>query len=82
MSRIAGLLAVAVLPAAAGLAGAGGRLNLASGFGRAMVISGVLAALGGVLAWVTIRTAAPVESVTRVPAVSCDAPGVREAPAA
>lgn len=82
VSRIAGLLAVAVLPAAAGLAGAGGRLNLAAGFGRAMGIAGGLAALGGVLAWVTIRTAAPVESLTRIAAVPCDNAGVGEAPAA
>ncbi|HSO96047.1 MAG TPA: MFS transporter [Acidimicrobiia bacterium] len=82
VSRIAGLLAVAVLPAAAGLTGAGGRLNLASGFGRAMVISGGIAAFGGVLAWLTVRTAAPVEARTRVTAVPCEGPGIREAPAA
>jgi EmrB/QacA subfamily drug resistance transporter len=82
VSRIAGLLAVAVLPALAGLAGAGGRLDLVGGFGRAMIISGGLAALGGVLAWVTIRTAAPVEARTRVAAMPCDDQRVREAPAA
>lgn len=82
VSRIAGLLAVAVLPAAAGLTGAGGRLNLANGFDKAMYLAGGLAALGGVLAWVTVRTAAPVESVTRVTAISYEGPGVREAPAA
>ena len=82
VSRIAGLLAVAVLPAVAGLAGAGGRLDLAAGFGRAMVIAGGLAAVGGALAWVTVRTAAPVEARTRVMAVPCEDPGMREAPAA
>ncbi len=73
---------MAVLPAAAGLTGAGGRLNLSSGFDKAMYLSGGLAALGGVLAWVTVRTAAPVDSVTRVTAVPCEGPGVRAAPAA
>lgn len=77
VSRIAGLLAVAVLPAAAGLAGAGGQLNLVDGFGRAMIISGVLAALGGGLAFITIRKGAEVQPVTRIAAVACDGPGVR-----
>jgi hypothetical protein len=82
VSRIGGLLAVAVLPAAAGLARAGGGLDLAGGFGRAMVISGVVAAGGGVLAWFTIRQAAPVTSVPSVVPLSCNDPGLRQAPAA
>jgi EmrB/QacA subfamily drug resistance transporter len=76
VSRIAGLLAVAVLPAAAGLAGAGGQLDLVDGFGRAMVIAGFLAASGGVLAFVTIRKGAAVMAVTRFAPVACDGPGV------
>jgi len=71
VARIAGLLAVAVLPAAAGLSGAGGSLDLAGGFGRAMVIAGCLAACGGVLAWLTVRRAAPVPALTQVAAVAC-----------
>jgi hypothetical protein len=82
VSRIAGLLSVAVLPAVAGLAGTGGGLDLVNGFGRAMVISGVLAALGGVLAFVTIRGGAAVQSVTRVAPVACEGPGVLVKPAA
>jgi EmrB/QacA subfamily drug resistance transporter len=82
VSRIAGLLAVAVLPAAAGLAGAGGRLDLAHGFGRAMGIAGALAASGGVLAWLTIRRAAPVATVPHVPQVACQDPCLLERQAA
>ena len=48
VARIAGLLAVAVLPAAAGLTAAQG-LDLDDGFARAMYIAAVLAVVGGVL---------------------------------
>jgi len=82
VSRIAGLLAVAVLPAAAGLTGVGGRLNLVHGFGRAMGISGGLAAAGGVLAFLTIRRAAPVTSVPHVTAMACQDACVLEKQAA
>jgi EmrB/QacA subfamily drug resistance transporter len=82
VSRIAGLLAVAVLPAAAGLATSGGSLDLAHGFGRAMGIAGALAAAGGVLAWLTIRKAAPVTSVTHVAAIPCQDPCLIEEQAA
>jgi len=79
VSRIAGLLAIAVLPAAAGLAGAGGRLDLVSGFARAMEISAVLAVTGGVLAFVTIRRAKPVrEMVHAVVTPPCGDPCLGE----
>jgi len=65
VARIAGLLAVAVLPALAGIAGANGGLDLSDGFDRAMYIAGGLCALGGVIAWLTIRTVAPMHSVMR-----------------
>ena len=42
VARIAGLLAIAVLPAAAGLASAGAGLDLDDGFGRAMLIAAAL----------------------------------------
>ena len=61
VARIAGLLAVAVLPAAAGLTGASG-LDLDAGFSKAMYIAAALAAIGGVLAFLTIRRGAMVES--------------------
>jgi EmrB/QacA subfamily drug resistance transporter len=65
VARIAGLLAVAVLPAVAGIAGANGGLELATGFDRAMFIAGGMCAVGGVISWLTIRTVAPVRSVMR-----------------
>ena len=83
IARIAGLLAVALLPAAAGLAGVGGALVLSNGFDRAMVICGALAISGGVLSWLTIRTVAPVVSVRQVAmTVSCEDPCVRDRRAA
>ena len=70
-ARIAGLLAVAVLPAAAGLTAAQG-LDLDAGFARAMYIAAVLAAVGGVLAFFTIRRAVFVAPVVQAnPATPC-----------
>jgi len=71
VARIAGLLAVAVLPAAAGLTAAQG-LDLDSGFARAMDIAAALAAVGGVLAFFTIRRAVFVAPVVHAnPAIPC-----------
>jgi EmrB/QacA subfamily drug resistance transporter len=71
VARIAGLLAVAVLPAAAGLT-AGQGLDLDDGFARAMYIAAVLSAIGGVLAFLTIRRAAFVPPVVHGnPATPC-----------
>ena len=57
VARTAGLLAVAVVPVAAGLTGGAfsdpGRFT--SGFRFAMQISAALVAAGGILAWLTIR---------------------------
>ena len=61
ISRLAGLVAVAVLPLVAGMTGPGATVG--SGFGRAMVISAAVCALGGVLSWCTIDRRCPVESV-------------------
>jgi hypothetical protein len=82
VARIAGLLAVAVLPAAAGLAGAGGTLDLVHGFGRAMMISGALAAFGGVLAALTISKSASVTPVPQATPLACNDPALRQASAA
>ena len=60
VARIAGLIAVAVLPFAAGLTRDAG---LTGGFQRAMFISAVLCALGGVVAWATIRQSVSLRSV-------------------
>jgi EmrB/QacA subfamily drug resistance transporter len=55
VARVAGLLAVATLPAAAGIGERTG--SLSDGFDRAMLIAAVLCALGGVVSALTISTA-------------------------
>jgi EmrB/QacA subfamily drug resistance transporter len=72
-ARIASLLAIAVLPGAVGLAD-----DFTKGYERALLISAVLAAVGGVVAWFTIRTAMPVAPTVHVPAGSpCQDPCVK-----
>lgn len=77
ISRLAGLVAVAVLPLVAGMTGPGATVG--SGFGRAMVISAAVCALGGVLSWCTIDRRCPVESVA-VPGLNhaCQDPCTRQ----
>jgi EmrB/QacA subfamily drug resistance transporter len=83
VARIAGLLAVALLPAAAGIASTSGSLDLDDGFGRAMYIAAALSAAGGLLAFVTIRKTVPVRSVTRtVAGPACEGAGLLEEPEA
>jgi MFS family permease len=60
VARLAGLLAVAVLPAVAGI-NADPNQPLGSGFGVAMAICAVLCAAGGVVAAATIRNGRPVD---------------------
>jgi hypothetical protein len=57
VARAASLFAVAVLPLAAGLTGAAAlsSAGLASGFRTAMYLSAAASALGGLLAFLTIR---------------------------
>ncbi len=59
VARIAGLLAVAVLPSLAGITPAAyaDPVLLSAGFHRAVIIAGVLCAVGGVLAFFTISDA-------------------------
>lgn len=78
ISRVASLLAVAVLPLAVGLDGSGGG-PLGPGFARAMVISGALCMLGGVVAFVTVRRGTPVQPQV-LPGLhqACQAPSTRE----
>ncbi|MEU6130234.1 MFS transporter [Saccharopolyspora sp. NPDC047091] len=52
ISRLAGLVAVAVLPLVAGMTGPGETVG--DGFGFAMLVSAAACALGGVLSWCTI----------------------------
>ena len=54
VARIAGLFAVAILPAIAGI-GSTSAAELTAGFPNAMTICALLCASGGVIAWATIR---------------------------
>jgi EmrB/QacA subfamily drug resistance transporter len=63
VARAAGMLAVAVLPSIAGInAQNQDPAELADGFDRAMVVSAALCAVGGAIAFLTIRRAAPVQT--------------------
>ena len=57
VARVAGLLAISVLPVAAGITGADYRDAdaFARGFDRGVTMAAVLSVLGGLLAWATIR---------------------------
>lgn len=59
ISRVAGLLAVAVLPVAAGISAGPGQ-PLGPGFSLAMLMTAGVCLIGGITAWVTIRTGADV----------------------
>jgi hypothetical protein len=80
ISRLAGLLAVAVLPLAAGLDTSSGG-SLGSGFATAMYISAALCGLGGLIAAATVGDRAPVRSHA-LPAVNqgCQHPCTRTQP--
>jgi Na+/melibiose symporter-like transporter len=81
VARVAGLLAVAILPAAAGLTTSGRSLDLLDGFGTAMVICGVACALGGLVAAALIRTGTPTRSLRRADTtIPCPSPCVAEVP--
>jgi EmrB/QacA subfamily drug resistance transporter len=78
VARVAGLLSVAVLPALAGLETASGGSEFTDGVSRALLISAVLAVGGSVISWVTIRTAARVETPPQPLSVSCQEPCIRQ----
>jgi EmrB/QacA subfamily drug resistance transporter len=63
VARIAGLLAVAALPLFATIDTGSSIATFTSGYRHAMVICAVICALGGVIAWLTIRRSTPVTSV-------------------
>jgi EmrB/QacA subfamily drug resistance transporter len=66
VARLAGLLAVAVLPGLAGIDVGNTQSDaLESGFDTAMHISAGLCAVGGVVAWLTIRSACDVTATTQ-----------------
>lgn len=65
-ARVAGLLAVALLPLAAGIGPADlAAGTLTAGFQRAMAISAALCALAGALAWATVERGRPDERRAR-----------------
>jgi predicted MFS family arabinose efflux permease len=70
VARAAGLIAVAVLPFAAGLSGASALHPpaFADGFRAAVTIAGVVCAIGGLLAWALIRNPGPTEAPRDGPA--------------
>ena len=79
VARIAGLIMIAVVPAVAGLSGTGGSLDLDSGFGTALMIAAVTCAVGGVIAWLTIRRVVPVQPSVRANLLlPCEPACVRE----
>ena len=79
VSRVGGLLAVAVLPVIAGLTGDSfyDPAKMADGFHMAMVACAVLAAAGGVLAWLTISSEAPGAEAEAEPEFSCAIAGTQ-----
>jgi EmrB/QacA subfamily drug resistance transporter len=81
VARTAGLLAVAVLPALAGITNAdfGDAAAFSDGFRTAMLISASVIAAGGVLAWLTIRNPARAAAPAAAPTTHCalDAPPLR-----
>ncbi len=89
VARTAGLVAVAILPAAAGISGAAALDPgaFAAGFRMAMWLAASLVAAGGLLAWATIRNPAPAAAAAADaachpggPATNCplDAPPLRQ----
>ncbi|MFN2490171.1 MAG: MFS transporter [Actinomycetota bacterium] len=62
VARLAGLIAIAVLPSAAGITGEGAA-SFGAGFGRAMVISGAACAVGAAFAYATIRASVPMRAL-------------------
>jgi EmrB/QacA subfamily drug resistance transporter len=82
VSRVAGLIAIAILPTAAGLTTSGTSLDLEHGFGTAMVICGVTCAVGGFVSAALIRTGAPTRVLRRGDfTIPCPSPALTESDA-
>jgi EmrB/QacA subfamily drug resistance transporter len=65
IARLAGLLGIAVIPAVAGIGGGEGvARSLDHGYPAALRISAAICAAGGVVAWLFVREATPVLTVT------------------
>ncbi len=71
VARLAALLAVAVLPGLAGITAAQEGVGFGPGYAAALRMAAALCAGGAVIAFLTIRTAAPVRTVSQPLAVSC-----------
>ena len=70
VARVAGLIAVAIIPAAAGISGdALGSSAFGDGFGRGMWFAGIVCAAGGAVAAATIRS--PAHAETAEPCLHC-----------
>lgn len=78
-ARLAGLLAVAILPGVAGIdPGHSLASGIATGYASALRIAAGLCAAGGVLAWLFVRRTAPVQPVPHPsPFGACHDPAVR-----
>jgi len=78
VSRLAGLLAVAILPAAAGIATDESLADsLDAGYGTALNIAAVLCFAGGVVAALVVRTGAPTRHMVHPsPTMACQDPCV------
>lgn len=78
VARVAGLLAIALLPGVAGMGGTTSDTTaLAHGFARAMDVTAVLCAAGGLIALLTIRRAKPAAPITHPSIlVGCQHPAV------
>jgi EmrB/QacA subfamily drug resistance transporter len=81
VARIGGLIAVAVIPAAAGISAtdAFDAASFSDGYARGMIIAAAVCAAGGLLAAVTIRNPRRTEGEQPTPCTSCplDAPPLR-----
>jgi len=82
VARVAGLLAVAVLPAAVGLDLTAGSDAVSEGVHRALLVGAGLAAAGGLVAWATIRGGAKVQAPAQASVLQpCHDPCLRESEA-
>jgi EmrB/QacA subfamily drug resistance transporter len=80
VARLAGLLAVAVLPGLVGLDNAVGKEEFSDAFSKAMYVSAIIAAVGGLVAWLTVRDGRSIKpTVTAGVMQSCHDPSRAEA---
>jgi predicted MFS family arabinose efflux permease len=83
VARVAGLLSVAVLPAAVGIGSGDAGAAFADGVSRALLVSAALAVVGGVIAAITIRRSIPQRMMTQAALDQpCHAPECAEEEAA